>query len=95
MGIFLAAGVELGLEPWSDRLSTAEASRGAATAAASNPPVVVMKFLRLREYAVVRSMNVPRQMRSLGDQGFRLISPTVFQLPQHYTQVSVNTTVNA
>jgi hypothetical protein len=64
MGIFRAAAMELELESRSAGLSNADASRGAVTAAANNPPVVVMKFLRLREYdPEFWSMYIPRQIR--------------------------------
>src|SRR5690348_12089000 len=93
MGIFRAACMAFGLEPCSDGISTADASRGAATAAASIPPVVVVKFLRLRELGEkVGSMNVPREIQSVGDQGPALReSPSNFHLPQHYTQVAGDT----
>jgi hypothetical protein len=42
--------MELEFELPSAELSNADAFRGEVAAAASNPPVVVMKFLRLREY---------------------------------------------
>jgi hypothetical protein len=55
--------MELELESRSAGLSNADASRGAVTAAANNPPVVVMKFLRLREYdPEFWSMYIPRQI---------------------------------
>ena len=92
MGIFRAAAMELELESRSAGLSNADASRGAVTAAANNPPVVVMKFLRLREYdPEFWSMYSPRQTSGLEDQAVSAESAeTVFWLPQHYTQGNVN-----
>ena len=67
MGIFRAVGMELELESRSAGLSNADVFRGDVTAAASNPPVVVMKFLRLRECgAECGSMYVPRQKPGTG-----------------------------
>ena len=88
MGIFRAPDVELELEsPFG--LSNADASRGTVTAAASNPPVVVMKFLRLREYdPEFWSMYFPRRTSSLEDPAES--AETVFWLPQHYTQGNVD-----
>ena len=87
MGIFRALGKELEFELPSAALSNADAFRGAVTAAASNPPVVVMKFLRLRECgAGCWSMNVPRQITMVPAEP----AETVFRLRQHYTHVSVN-----
>jgi hypothetical protein len=82
----------LEFESRSAGLSNADAFRGAVTAAASNPPVVVMKFLRLREYdPEFWSIYVPRQISGLEDQVVAAESAeTVFWLPQHYTQGNVN-----
>ena len=87
MGIFRAAGMELELESPSTGLSTADAFRGAVTAAANNPPVVVMKFLRLREDSgECRSMYVPRQNNLAPADS----AETAFRLRQHYTHVRMN-----
>ena len=92
MGIFRAAAPELEFESRSAGLSNADVFRGAVTAAASKPPVVVMKFLRLREYdPEFWSIYVPRQSSGLEDQAVPAESAeTVFWLPQHYTQGNVN-----
>jgi hypothetical protein len=59
--------MELEFELPSAGLSNADAFRGAVTAAANNPPVVVMKFLRLREYdPEFWSMYIPRQITRSG-----------------------------
>ena len=87
MGIFRAVGMELELESRSAGLSNADVFRGDVTAAASNPPVVVMKFLRLRECgAECGSMYVPQQNNLAPADA----AETAFRLPQHYTHVSVN-----
>jgi hypothetical protein len=81
--------MELEFESRSAGLSNADAFRGAVTAAASNPPVVVMKFLRLREYdPEFWSMYFPRRTSGLEDPDES--AETVFWLRQHYTQGNVN-----
>ena len=98
MGIFRAVGMELELESRSAGLSNADVLRGDVTAAASNPPVVVMKFLRLRECgAECGSMYVPRPLWIL--QSRLSVVPaesaeTDFRLRQHYTHVSLNMAEN-
>ena len=87
MGIFRGGGVELELESPSTGLSNADVFRGAVTAAASKPPVVTMKFLRLRECgAECGSMYVPRQNNLAPADS----AETAFRLRQHYTHGSVN-----
>ncbi len=92
MGIFRAAAPELEFESRSAGLSNADVFRGAVTAAASKPPVVVMKFLRLREYdPEFWSIYVPRQISGLEDQAVPAESAeTVFRLRQHYTHGNPN-----
>jgi len=88
MGIFRAADRELEFESRSAGLSNADVFRGAATAAASKPPVVVIKVLRLGECgdAECGSMYVPQQNNLAPADA----AETAFRLPQHYTHVSVN-----